>query len=302
MAAAPNSLVDVKSAMTVTVPSFGRASTASQPSSVGVVDRGALQPMRFSTRRSGDLLPFCISSVAAANVLNGYVCMTTDTIDADVAAINLTHVAQAAIAKGKDLASAREDMLEGLERAGEANAKKYGTSEYGVSAWLSTDMTQGMVWLISNTAQAMTDAKQGCNAQFRAFKLGTPGHVAIALWNVPWGIIEVFDPSGSSSSNVDTARQERLLKLLWGSVPLPKIVFVNDRNLQDKADKFCQTWIFYYADQRARLKRPAQEIIGRLHKLSADQRFELIATYWHTLIRSGGKIVGGRGGKSLGTI
>lgn len=190
----------------------------------------AVQPLRFSSRRTYRPEAFCVTSAAAAELFKPYVCMTSLPIDIDV------------------------------------------RSPFTFS------VNPGAYALVQGTLEP--DCKK---KRFRAFKLGSPYHVAVALWDVPNKTIEVFDASGINSKSY---QDFSLLELFRNSLKDLTIKFVNDQFLQQE-DQHCQTWIYYYVYQRALANREVNDIVGELQKMTPTQRFYLINQFWHYLVRSG---------------
>ena len=99
-----------------------------------------------------------------------------------------------------------------------------------------------------SAVRLVKSSKDICDHSFRAFKLNHWGkHYAIALWDIERDVVEIFDSLGSSREKDYTTQQLIMIKKLFlhtGEM-IPKIIFVNNKNLQQQ-DKFCQTYIYYY--------------------------------------------------------
>jgi hypothetical protein len=120
---------------------------------------------------------------------------------------------------------------------------------------------------------------------WRILTIGTPGHVAVALWQPKERYAEVFDSSGEHE---DTIHQKHILEdVLPGGT---RIHFVNDQFLQQE-DVYCQTWIWYYAlnrllpsESKTRYASTAKAIVRRLQLMSPKERFHEIQTFWTKLL------------------
>ena len=147
-----------------------------------------------------------------------------------------------------------------------------------------------IVYTSTPFAKALASKSLGCKTIYRAFKLGTPGHIAIALWNTETDWLEVFDPSGIST---DTVLQQKLVEQLWPSeLTRPKVAYVNTISLQtDPHDKFCATWIYIYLDLRVIQQKTAKQTLAFSSFTLSERTLTLAATYWDTLIKSGGRAV-----------
>jgi hypothetical protein len=113
--------------------------------------------------------------------------------------------------------------------------------------------------------------------------------MAIGLWDTKKNSIEVFDASGETQH---TPQQSMMIDGLFKTANLkpPSVTFVNKISLQDdKYDKFCQTYTYYFVYQRALADEPAHRIVASLHAMSADERFHLMHNVFTTLLRQGGR-------------
>jgi hypothetical protein len=116
----------------------------------------------------------------------------------------------------------------------------------------------------------------------RILTLKTEGHVAIALWFVDKGKVEVFDASGMRSSH--HLQQTMLEDFIPPRYPGPiQIDFVNDQYLQ-KEDTACQTWIWYYVWKRLMDGQSSCRIVHYLQSLTGKQRLTEIGNFWNNLL------------------
>jgi hypothetical protein len=122
----------------------------------------------------------------------------------------------------------------------------------------------------------------GAGQSWRAITIGTPGHISIALWNVPRKTMEIFDSSGiPRGDNMWPGIVEVLQKLVGKDV---RIEIVNDQYLQQE-DILCQTWIWYYVYMRIAKGERVGVLIRRLQAMSPMQRFQEISQFWNFLLQ-----------------
>lgn len=144
-----------------------------------------------------------------------------------------------------------------------------------------------IVYTVTPFAQTLANRSVGCKSIYRAFKLATPGHIAIALWNTEIDHLEIFDSSGIGTH---TVLQQKLVEQLWPNPKSrPATHYVNQFSLQNTAyDMFCQTWIYIYLDLRVLRGKSPTQVVAFLHSLSPEKRFAYTTNYFDLIIKSGG--------------
>lgn len=225
------------------------------------------QSTRFSGRRPGFPMQSCLTSVAAARLFSGSVCMSSNAVDLSLLVDETPKMAR----------WRNEGILFYQSPFSKANAAFSVPTDEPRSIFI----TEAAVKL--RTGEFCQERKQ----PYRAFKLATIGHISIALWDLENKIIEVFDPSGSGGSNYHTLFQNQLLRELFWKNPGPpfeKIRFTNLANLQEeRSDNFCQTWIYWYLYERIINKKSPKETLESAQKLHPKERLTMIASFWHFL-------------------
>lgn len=239
------------------------------------------QPSRFSSRRSAELLPLCVSAANAAEYFKNYVCMTTNGWDADFTEKSAS-VTSATVSE-KDILAEVNKLLKVSE-----DDEKYisGGIQYGIVR--TSSKTYG-IFTVSNAGLELANNKFVCPINFRAFKLSTPGHISIALWDILKNTVEVFDASGEDETQ-EMMQRAMLDKLFSATDPKPDFFWVNETNLQVKKsgadnDEFCQTWIYLYLYCRTVQKKPWTTTIYEFEELTPNERFQKVARFWHWLMR-----------------
>lgn len=227
----------------------------------------AKQPTRFSGRKPGYPMQLCLTSVAAARLFSDSICMSSNAVD-----MNWVEDETPKIAQWRN-----EANLFHISPFSTANATFAPLTEKP----RSTFITEAAVKI--RTGEFCQDRKQ----PFRAWKIGTNRHVAVALWDPESKIVEVFDPAGSARDNKITIIQEKLIRSLFTNHPGPpfdKMIFTNRYNLQElPSDRFCQTWIYWYLYERIIRKKSIKETLESAHKLHPELRQTMIASFWHFL-------------------
>ena len=120
-----------------------------------------------------------------------------------------------------------------------------------------------------------------CDALWRVITVGTPGHIAIVLWNTARHTAELFDSGGIYDDETHKMVIMTLRQLLPADV---RIDTVNTEYLQGE-DSNCQTWIWYFVYHRVALGERASVIVHRLKVMTAMQRFHEINRFWHYLLK-----------------
>ena len=268
----------------------------------------AAQALRFSPRRPGAVTAACVSAAAAQLRFAKYVCLSADVLDANafhsksvLSALSSEPILakQVSEVESAPLLSVTVDSKVSVPliktainvHAKQSTPNKIQSLESLVQVVPATEkQSELIVYTVTPFAKALASKSLGCKTIYRAFKLGTPGHIAIALWNTETDWLEVFDPSGIST---DTVLQQKLVEQLWPSeLTRPKVSYVNTISLQtDPHDKFCATWIYIYLDLRVIQQKTVKQTLAFLHSLNLNQRFTMAASYWDTLIKSGGRSV-----------
>jgi hypothetical protein len=235
------------------------------------------QPTRFSGRRADFPMQNCLTSVAAARLFFPLVCMSSNAVDLSLLKGGETPTMtqwknEAVLTIGAPFSIPNVDIF---------NSKSTPFSMFFTDAAIR--IRTGQFCQISASA---ADGKT-TQPRWRAFKLATTGHVAIALWDLSDGILEVFDSGGSAHDNVHTQQQEQLIRHLFTKYPGPpfsKLRFTNFSSLQtDASDRFCQTWIYWYLYERVINKHLPEDVIQLAKKLTKEERLNTITNFWHFL-------------------
>lgn len=246
---------------------------SAKPQSMG--QKFISQPLRFSSRRVGDPVPVCVTSAAAAEMFAPQVCMTSDGIDTEARFVELALPYNYSELINKSLGS----MAKETEFFNRGSQFTHHTQNDGA-----------VIISISEAAQQLTSEKgmdETCKSKpFRAFKLGTPGHVSLALLDVEQSVVEIFDVGAGAKSSV---LHLKVIQQLFKPYPYSiRINILNDTFLQ-KEDQHCQTWIYYFIWKRIVGDSSGSKIVEELQGMTAMERFQLINEFWHFLVRSGGK-------------
>jgi hypothetical protein len=226
--------------------------------------RMGAQPVRFSARNPGLPMQLCLASSAAADLFRGRVCMTSDAVDASYAESETPQMSQ-------------------------------WKSEFNLHfkapfsrAQIATSQSLPYSMFITDSAIKIRNGEFCGKEPFRAFKLSTSAHVAIALWDMSDGALEVFDASGSDPESKRTIFQQSLLRTLFSKHPGPKptrVKFVNTEQLQEREAMYCQTWIYWYLYERAINQKSAAQTLQLAQKLHPQQRADMIRSFWHFLLK-----------------
>jgi hypothetical protein len=125
----------------------------------------------------------------------------------------------------------------------------------------------------------------------KIFRIHTEGHLFVAVWFPKDLTVEIFDSLG-----METPEQfERIKKYTsffqerFKEEKIQQIINVNSKNIQacntlsKTEDKFCQTWSLWYLYERLALGKSPKQITDALYRLSPNQRFDLILSFFHFL-------------------
>jgi hypothetical protein len=220
-----------------------------------------MQPTRFRARDPGDIAPRCVMAAAAAEMFQSVACISTDAHDVSLLP---SHVLKPFWKY--------PDMVAGLHGQGTTSPlvklrhnKRKPVSIYATQ--MAIDMVRGE-----------------CSHRYRVFKLRSPDHITITIWDTKMDTMEMFDPSG----NVEFSMRQMIVRLFkQAGRQLPTLRFVNEKYLQQE-DEYCQTYIYYYLHERLLAEEPSWRVVTALQSMTPMQRFELMNSFWHGLLRSGG--------------
>lgn len=255
-----------------------------------------LQPMYFAARReSGTPGAFCITSVVAQNMFKHKIFMSTDQVD--IVILKIDEKTYQTVQQQNGFQIIRDQYKKGFLIS----------SDFDTHTFFEITLSSGAKeYFLIMTTSAAANVRDFPRKNYCAFRISTPGHVSIALWNIPKKICEMFDPSGSTLGSVQATIQLKALEWFFQSTSnywqstLPSLVLVNPYNLQstkmgilpdpktNPGDNFCQTWIYIYLDMRVNKQMTAKQVIDTLALMPSLQRFTYVHNYWNKLIRSGG--------------
>lgn len=214
-------------------------------------------------REPGKWKKFCILSASAAELFSQYVCMTSNSLDI---VAQFIHPDEESIHKILE-----EEYTQGSSFRVLVSGTINQTDNKGYQSEVPITIS------ITSSTVEMLNSKECRGKPYIALKLGSPGHVALALYDAHHNIIEIFDSSGSSSNTIWSA----MIKQVFPNKI--NIVFVNDQFLQ-KEDKYCQTYIYWYVYQRVLVGEPRYRVVQELQRMSPGERFMLMNQFWNFLI------------------
>lgn len=225
------------------------------------------QPTKCLSRRAGRSLQYQLLSISAADLMKDHVSLSSDGFDAK---ITLTDVLN-------------DDFKILLTKT----TNEQSTSTQGIHGGGSCELDEKklqFVTTVSDRARELVTEKD--SLRFRAWKLLALCHVAIALWDRTLDTLEIFDSLGSNNEGVREF-QLIMIRAIFNGSQLPKnIHFVNGMCLQQKDDRFCQSYIFFYVYKRAISRQSIKSVLKILQKKTPYERFCLMHQFWNFLIYS----------------
>ncbi|CAH6419996.1 Hypothetical protein UVM_LOCUS10 [uncultured virus] len=154
-------------------------------------------------------------------------------------------------------------------------------------------------WWVAQWNSEGVLGSEACHVPISAILINSPGHLSIALYDSHFHAVEYFNPSGKTRTNdvvalvlpLILARNDHTRPPEFidesvdvqhdGTVEYPEYGITGSRGPQDK---WCQTWVWFYAYVRAVLACGAEATLAWVKSLSPRDRFDTIQDFWESLL------------------
>lgn len=116
------------------------------------------------------------------------------------------------------------------------------------------------------------------NKKYIAFRFGSPGHIAILLWDLTANVAEFFDPS-STTNTKDTYPWLTFFRTVRHPPRFKNVNAFNQFQSENEDDKYCQTYIYYYLYERVIHQQTPDAIMTYLKTIGAKNRIALMRQF-----------------------